>query len=185
MKDPKEDCTEEDDDQVKEVIVPGNNRDKLRKALYEHITLFGSKSFTGEDLKAHAYADALELDFTDEQIDVIIEEHVKRAHNVEVGRLKALGTRAVEAHVSGLSFQKERQPTKESVRFALLTIAKDEYKRLLYANTTDIRDTVEYLNARKALSDHHMQKAIKSYEDFLQQMKDDGAEYAGDLFPDV
>tara|TARA_R110002020_G_C16248379_1_gene769603 strand:+ start:879 stop:1436 length:558 start_codon:yes stop_codon:yes gene_type:complete len=171
--------------QLELVVVPGDYKDKLKKAFRQQLALYGSKTFSGEDLTNNVIAELEDIAFTEDEQREIVEDYKKRTCTTMVGRAKALGTRAIEAHIHGLSFQQAKGPTKKLVRHAMLTVGKGEQIRLLYANRTNIRDAVEYLKAKKALSDHRSEKTIRAYEAFLREMKDEQLEFAGDLFPDV
>ena len=185
MKGPNEDTMTGVSHQIEMVEVPGDIKDVLKKAVRNQVAFYGSRAFSGEDLKAHAIAEAKEISFTKEQQEEINQEHKKKTVSALIGTLKRMGSKAIESHVNGLSFQQAKGPTRKLVGFAIIAIGKDEYRRLVHANTADIRDAIEYLKARKALSDQQNTKRVKDFETFYQEMKTGGLEYAGDLFPDV
>ena len=185
MKNPHEDHGVGADNQLELVVVPGDPEDIVKKIYRTQLALWGSKTFSGKALIDNVIAELGEVEFSDEEQGKIVEDYKRKIVVNWHGRKKTAGTKAIAAYVQGLVYQEARVPTKKLVRDALLTVGKDEETRLIYANKTNIRDAVEYINAKKALTDHRHEKTIKAFRAVLREMDQEKLEFVGDLFPDV
>lgn len=153
-----------DGEDIGMVIVTGDKSDMVKKSTRSQIALSGGKAFSLAALKVHVAADIGEIEFDENEMEKLGEDHLARLTNSYLGKLKARGTRI-------LRLIREGEPVgKKGVGDALVIVADDEAKALWRANPSDIDDAYHYHLSRDARAQHRSIAIQKDFKFVLKLM---------------